>query len=107
MGIGIKSLMEDLGLHVEVQVNTGSIAAQSISTRRGAGRARHVEVRELCVEEKVRRGELPIVKVKGGNNLAGGLTKHVDRNEIEKYMDECGFTFRDGRHEVCPHLGDV
>ncbi len=30
MGIGIKSLMEDLGLHVKVQVNTDSSAARSI-----------------------------------------------------------------------------
>ncbi len=39
--------IEDLGLEVEFQVNTDSSAARSISCRRGAGRFRHVEVREL------------------------------------------------------------
>ncbi len=47
-----------------------------------------------------------MVKVKGENNVADGLTKHVDRSKLEKYMNECGFTLRDGQHEVCPHLGD-
>ncbi len=37
MGIGIESMFEDLGLEVEVQLETGSSAARSISSRRGAG----------------------------------------------------------------------
>ncbi len=59
MGGGIKSLFGALGLAIKVQVNTDSSAARSISSRRGAGRTRHVEV-----QEKVRRGELSIIKVK-------------------------------------------
>ncbi len=52
--IGIKSTFKHLGWEVEVQVNTNSSAARSISSRRGAGRVRHVEVRELWVQERVR-----------------------------------------------------
>ncbi len=37
MGLGVKGLMEDLGVKVEVQVNTDSSAAKSIASRRGAG----------------------------------------------------------------------
>ncbi len=47
MGIGIKSIFKDLGLEVEIQVTTDSSAARRISSRKGAGRVRHVEVREL------------------------------------------------------------
>ncbi len=46
MEIGIKSIFKDLVLEVEIQVNTDSSAARSMSCRRGAGRVRHVEVRE-------------------------------------------------------------
>ncbi len=38
MGIEIKSMFRDLGLEVEIQANTHSRAARSISPRRGAGR---------------------------------------------------------------------
>ncbi len=53
MGLGMKGLMADLGLGVEVQVNTGSSAGKSIASRRGAGRVRHIEVRELWVQDRV------------------------------------------------------
>ncbi len=57
MGIGIKSLFNDLGFEVGLQVNTDSSADRSISSRKGAGPVRHVEVRELWRKESVCRGE--------------------------------------------------
>ncbi len=66
-----------------------------------------VEVRKLWVQEKVRRGELSIIKLRGEDNAADGLTENVDRSTLDKYMIECGFIFRDGRRELCPYLGDV
>ncbi len=51
--------------------------------------------------------ELSIVKVRGEDNVADGLTKQVDRFKMDRYMKACGFTYRGGRHELCPHLGDV
>ncbi len=54
MVVGIKSLFGDLGLEMEVQVNSDSSAATRISSRRDAGRVRHVEVRKLWAQEKVR-----------------------------------------------------
>jgi hypothetical protein len=107
MGVGIKSLFGDLGLEIEMQVNTESSAARSISSRRGFGRVRHVEVRELRVQESVRRGELFLIKVRGEDNVADSLTKHFDRSKLEKCMSECGFAFRDGRHEFFPYFADV
>ena len=88
MGIGIKSRFKDLGLEVEVQGNTDSVAARSLSSRRGAGRVRRVEVRELWVQERVRRGELSIIKVRGDDIVADGLTKHVERSKNEMHMEK-------------------
>ncbi len=61
-GVGIKSVFKDLGLVVEDQANTDTSGARSISSRRGAGRVRHAEVRELWAQEGARRGELSIIK---------------------------------------------
>ena len=102
----MKGLMEDLGVGVEAQVNTDSSAAKNITARRGAGRVRHIEVRELWVQDRVAKGELKIVKVKGEENVADGLTKHVDRQKMEQYMEACGMARRSGRHELRPQLGD-
>ena len=80
--------MADLGLEVEVQVNTDSSAATSIASRRGAGRVRHIEVRELCVQDRIAKAELEMRKVKGEENAADGLTKHVGRARMDDCMDE-------------------
>ncbi len=78
-----------------MQVNTDSSAA-----RKGAGRVRHIEVRELWVRDRVAKGELKIVKVKGEDNEADGLTKHVDKQNMEHYMKTCGIVRRSGRHQL-------
>ena len=106
MGLGMRGLMEDLGMSVEVQVNTDSSAAKSITARKGAGRVRHIEVRELWVHERVAKGELKIVKVREEDNVADGLTKLVDKQKIEQYMRVCGIVKRSGRHELSPLLGE-
>jgi hypothetical protein len=62
MGLGMKGLLEDLGVSVEVQVNTDSSAAKSIGSR-GAGGVRHIEVREFWIQDRVAKGELTVVKV--------------------------------------------
>ena len=74
--------------------------------RRGAGRARRIEVRELWVQDRSAKGELSIVKAKGEENVADGLTKHVERQKMEQYMDACGMVRRSGRHELSPQLGE-
>ncbi len=61
-GLGVKGLMEDLCVGVEVQVNADSSAAKSAIARRGAGRVRRVEVRELSLLAK---GELKNLQSKG------------------------------------------
>ncbi len=106
MGLGMKGLMEALGMDVEVQVNTGSSAAKSITSRKGAGKVRHIEVQELWVQDRVAKGELKIVKVRGEDNVADGLLKHVDKAKMEQYLKACGFVKRSGRHEGSPVLGE-
>ena len=105
-GLGMKGLLGDLGVEVKVQVNADSSAAESIASRRGARRVRHTEVRELWVQDRVAKGELSVVKVKGEENVADGLTKHVDRQKMEQHLAACSMVRRSGRHELCPRFGD-
>ncbi len=106
MGLGVKGLVADLGLEGEVQVNADSSAAKSIASRRGAGRVRHIEVRDLWVQDRVAKGDLQIKKVKCEENVADCLTKHVERAKTDSYVKECGLARRRGRRELCPRLGD-
>ncbi len=75
----VKGLLEDLGFGMEMHVKSDSSAANRINARRGAGRTRCIEVRELWVRGQLAKGELKIVKMNGEENAADGSAKHVDR----------------------------
>ena len=46
-GLGMQSLMADLGVTTQVRVWTHSNAVKAIASRRGLGKTRHVELRYL------------------------------------------------------------
>ena len=62
-------------------------AALSIAKRQGAGKMRHINVESLWLQEKEIQRELQYDKVKGEENPADGLTKHVRQELAEKYSD--------------------
>jgi hypothetical protein len=102
----MQSLFRDLGVDVEVQINTDSSTGKSVASRRGAGKIRHLDTRELWIQERVAKGDIVIEKVRGEDNVADGLTKHVDKAKMEQFMKECGFVKKEGRHELSPALGE-
>ena len=104
--LGLQSLFKDLGVDVEVQINTDSSTGKSVASRRGAGKIRHLDTRDLWIQERVARGDIVIEKVRGEDNVADGLTKHVDKQKMDQFMSECGFEKRSGRHELSPALGE-
>ncbi len=59
------------------------------------------------MQERVCKIELSIIKLRGDEDVADGLTKHVERNNMDVYMDKRGFALRDGRHVLCPHLANA
>ena len=50
-GLGIQSLFKDMGVDVQVQINTDSSTGKSIASRRGAGKVRHLDSQELWIQE--------------------------------------------------------
>ncbi len=97
--------MMDTGLSTELRVNTDSSAAKSIASRRGCGKVRHLEVRELWLQDRVAKGELQVKKVKGEDNIADILTKRVGRETLDKHVNAAGYERRVGRHWLSPALG--
>ncbi len=106
MGLGMKSLLE-VGVEAKVQIKANSSAAKSIASRGAAARgARRIEVLKLWVQDRLAKEELLVVKGKGEDNVADGLTKRLHRQKMEQYMAACGMVRPSGRHELCPRLGD-
>ena len=104
IGIGIRGLMQDFGRETRVRTSTDSSAAVGISKRRGLGKVRHIELNQLWIQDKVSKGEIEVRKVRGEDNLADALTKHVDQTSLGFHMTGTGQEVREGRHELAPEV---
>ena len=82
-------------------------AAIGIARRRGMGRIRHLDVTDLWVQEKFGSGAAKIDKVLGAENPADILTKHVDRQTLEKALQKMGMVQKTGRSAVAPQATGV
>ena len=86
---GLKSLARELGFRNVsnvVVLGTDSSAAKSFVCRRGLGKMRHIEIRDLWLQKEVREGRLKVVKVVGSENPADLMTKILNIGEIEERL---------------------
>ena len=104
VGLGIRSVLADLGCKVRLVVCTDSSAAKGMASRKGLGKVRHVEVNQLWVQDKVGSGEVELRKVDGCNNIADALTKFVDGAGISAHLGSTGQSVAYGRHTIMPEV---
>ena len=64
-GLGLQSMMREMGLERKLVLRTDSSAGKSYSSQRGLGRMRHIDVKDLWLQEAVCRGRLRMEKVSG------------------------------------------
>ena len=50
--LGMRSLLQDLGVQLQTKLLTDSSTSTSITTRRGLGNVRHIDTHELWLQEK-------------------------------------------------------
>ena len=104
VALGIRSMMQELGVSMRIRVSTDASAAKGIASRRGLGKVRHIEVNQLWVQDKVAQGEIEIRKVEGKTNIADVLTKHVNAEDIRIHMHHTGQRYMHGRHDIMPRI---
>ena len=107
VGLGMKSMLSDLGIDCKLRVSTDASAAKGIASRRGLGKVRHIEVHQLWVQERVAQGDIELRKVEGKTNPADSLTKHVGSEDIRLHMFHTKQQVRNDRHEIAPATESV
>ena len=89
-----------------IAIISGASAAIGINSRVGIGKARHIEVTQLWVQEKVANGEIVIEKVATEDDLADALTKAVDVHIIQKHVLGTRAEVLGGRHPLAPKIDE-
>ena len=65
-----------------IHLGTDSSAAKSFVNRRGLGKMRHIEVRDLWLQKEVREGRVEVYKIPGIENPADLMTKVLGISDI-------------------------
>ena len=101
-GLGMQSLAADMRWPLKLRVHSDATAAIGISKRRGLGKIRHRNCCDLWVQERVRNGDVELLKALGVDNPADCFTKYLDRGAMDKALNTMHLEFRDGRPASAP-----
>ena len=105
-GLGLRSVSAELGCELPLGLHTDASAAEGIARRRGLGKLRHVEVQALWVQDRMRKKDFSVHKVKGVSNPADIFTKHLCRDKRSGPLGQLGGYFEDGRPSIVPTACD-
>ena len=90
-GLGMQSLLKDLGCEVQVRLHQDSIAARGVNSRIGISKIKHLEARLCWIQEAARKKRIFTRKILGLVNPADILTKPISATEAKIKCALVGF----------------
>ena len=67
VALGLQAILKDFNIACSIVLKSDATAAISIANRRGLGKVRHMEVCQLWLQDKARRGD---IKIRNGSRNA-------------------------------------
>ena len=103
--LSILSIARDFRLDLKGEVYTDSTAAMGVAYRQGlGGKARHIKVQYLWIQESIRDKQFGLLKVGTELNPAEILTKHVPSEILMRHTKAMGYSPMSGRANVSSQL---
>ena len=93
-GLGARNMTLEMGLDEELEIRTDASAAVGVVQRQGAGKIKHLEVKQLWVQEQEKKGNLLMTKIPRGVNWADLLTHHWSSIEGDVMLAGMGLVRR-------------
>ena len=100
--IGIKHMLSDMNIHLDINVHTDSSTATTITLRKGAGNVRHIGTTQLWIQDKVKEQVICIKNIGTLDTPADLFTKYLSRDVIDTHFKFLGFSSQTGRHNMAP-----
>ena len=92
-GLGIPSVARDQGISCRLNLHLDASATTSLVNRRGLGKAKHVDMQNLWIQEASKSGQFATKKVDTSVKLADLMTKPIPKARIEQLMSLVGYEF--------------
>ena len=94
VGLFLRSMYQDLGIPMKIEIQSESSTAKSLTDRLGAGqRTKHIDTRYFWIQERVQDGDLSIKNVPTAKNCADVGTKPVSASVLQQHCKFAGFVF--------------
>ena len=95
--LGAQEMMRELHVPMTVRLEGDSSACEGIVSREGCGRIKHLQVRQLWIQEKFSGGQLTFTEVPRDHNTADCQTKHWGA-DAHKHFQSAGFKVHTHTH---------
>lgn len=92
--IGVQAMLAEIGMSLEIDMYMDSSSAIALSNKEGLGRAKHIAVQDLWLQDALKLKRLRLNKVSGDENLADLGTKNLCAGKIDYFMRQMGYIFR-------------
>ena len=86
----MKIMAEELCMNVGIELFGDSSAAKGTLARQGSGKVKHLETKQLWMQEKVLNGTVKYTKIPRARNAADAMTHHWASAEGEKHFKNMG-----------------
>ena len=92
--LGIRNMLLEMGKEFEGRILTDSSAAKGIVSRVGCGKVKHLEARQLWVQEVVKQKRLQVRKVPREINISDALTHHWSSVDGSRHFSKAGLLWK-------------
>lgn len=100
IGLGIRTILEELGFTSQIQVYSDSSAARAMANRLGLGRTRHIAVKYLWIQDLIAAGLIKLIRIESKLNLAGVGTKGLNALRLRMLCEMIGLQFSEAQSAV-------
>ena len=105
--LGAAAALRDVGEDHGGRIWADASAALGIIHRRGLGKVRHLDTHCLWIQEVAAKKKLLFSKVKGADNYADLLTKHLDHGTMRKHCEGLKMEFPKHQSESALKLDNL
>ena len=96
-GLAATIMAEEIGLRLKLRMKTDAAAAVGVIQRQGAGRVKHLQIKQLWLQEKSREGEIKFLKVPRSINFSDLLTHHWNERDGKTHLEGMSAVVRGDR----------